>query len=134
MNIRIISCTVLAVLYAVAGVLHLIVPAPFVAIVPDWVPAPTSVVILTGIAEIFGAVGIGQPWSCRLRSTAAWGLAAHALCVWPANVQHMLLDLARPEHGLGLAYHIPRLALQPVLIWWPLWAARVTAWPFRPRT
>lgn len=131
MTARTISCVSLALLYAAAGVLHLAVPSPFVAIVPGWVPAPAEVVALTGIAEIAGAAGVGQPWMPRLRAAAAWGLAAYALCVWPANVQHMLLDLEQSGHGLGLAYHIPRLALQPVLIWWPLWAAKVTSWPFR---
>lgn len=133
MRARRYSCAVLAMLYAVAGALHLTIPAPFVAIVPDWVPAPASVVMLTGFAEIAGAAGIGQSLAPQLRLAAAWGLSAYALCVWPANVQHMLLDLAKPDHGLGLAYHIPRLALQPVLIWWPLWASNITAWPFRQR-
>ncbi|WP_285019746.1 DoxX family protein [Novosphingobium sp. fls2-241-R2A-195] len=134
MRVRRYSCAMLAMLYALAGALHLIIPAPFVAIVPDWVPAPASVVMLTGLAEIAGAAGIGQSWAPRLRIAAGCGLSAYALCVWPANVQHMLLDLAKPEHGLGLAYHLPRLAFQPVLIWWPLWAANVTAWPFRQQT
>lgn len=134
MRVRRYSCAVLAILYAVAGTLHLIIPALFVAIVPDWVPARALVVMLTGLAEIAGAAGIGQPWKLGLRAAAAWGLAAYALCVSSANVQHMLLDLAKPGHGLGLAYHLPRLALQPVLIWWPLWATSVTTRPFRPRT
>ena len=36
----------------------------------------------------------------------------------------MLIDLARPDHGLGLVYHIPRLAFQPVLIWLAWWVSR----------
>lgn len=117
----------LALFYGMAGVLHLVMPGPFVAIVPPWVPMPAMVVLLTGCAEIAGAIGIVQPRAVGLRRAAAWGLAAYALCVWPANVQHMLIDMAKPGHGLGLAYHLPRLALQPVLIWWPLWATRVRA-------
>lgn len=132
MNRRSLSRLVLAVLYAAAGALHLAAPAPFVGIVPPWVPAPALVVMLTGLAELAGAIGLLQPASPRLRRAAAWGLAAYALCVWPANVQHMLIDLARPSgEGLGLGYHVPRLALQPVLIWWPLWAGGVTDWPWR---
>jgi uncharacterized membrane protein len=130
---RTIARVVLALLYAAAGILHLLMPEPFVGIVPPWVPAPALVVALTGLAEIAGAAGLLQPWWPGLRKAAAWGLAAYALCVWPANVQHMLIDLSRPGHGLGLGYHIPRLAFQPVLIWWPLWAARVIDWPWRRR-
>ena len=131
MKARSISCNVIACLYAAAGVLHLALPAPFVAIVPGWVPAPALTVMLTGLAEISGAFGIVQWRLAGLRKAAAWGLALYALCVWPANFQHMLLDLAKPDHAYMLAYHIPRLMLQPVLIWWPLWAARVIRWPSR---
>ncbi|MFC4256265.1 hypothetical protein GRI97_10950 [Altererythrobacter xixiisoli] len=131
MTARSSSRFILALIYIAAGILHLAVPAPFLSIVPDWVPAPALVVMLTGWAEIAGAVGLVQPSLPRLRIAAACGLAAYALCVWPANVQHMLLDLAKPGQGLGLAYHIPRLAFQPVLIWWPLWAANLLHWPQR---
>ncbi|MFC0205623.1 DoxX family protein [Novosphingobium soli] len=124
-----IARAVLATAYAAAGVLHLAVPGPFVGIVPRFVPAPGTVVALTGVAELAGAAGLVQPWSAPLRRAAAWGLAAYALCVWPANVQHMLLDFARADGGLGLVYHVPRLALQPVLIWWPLRASGITHWP-----
>jgi len=113
----------LGLLYAAAGVLHLALPAPFIGIVPPWVPEPALVVTLTGTAELAGAAGLLQPWSPALRRAAGWGLAAYALCVWPANFQHFLLDRARPDHGLGLGYHLPRLAFQPVLIWAALWAS-----------
>lgn len=114
----------LALFYAAAGVIHLAKPAPFLGIMPPWVPMPELVVALTGIAELAGAAGLLQPWSAPLRRAAGWGLAAYALCVWPANLQHMLNDLARPDHGLGLGYHVPRLAFQPVLIWLAWWVSR----------
>lgn len=123
----------LGLFYAAAGVLHLILPAPFVKIVPPWVPAPAVVVALTGLAELAGAAGLLQWRSPALRRAAGWGLALYALCVWPANVQHMLLDLARPGHGLSLWYHVPRLALQPLLIWLALWVSGACHWPFAAR-
>lgn len=69
-----------------------------------------------------------------MRRAGGIGLALYALCVWPANFQHLLLDLARPEHGWGLSYHIPRLLLQPLIIWLALWAGEVTDWTFTRRT
>lgn len=114
----------LAVFYALAGYFHLTNPQPFLTITPAWVPAPTLVVALTGIAELAGAAGLVQPFWPGLRRAAGWGLAAYALCVWPANYNHMLLDLAKPDHGLGLGYHIPRLLAQPLLIWLALWVSR----------
>ena len=48
------------------------------------------------------------------------------------DFEMMLLDLAKPDGGWGLAYHVPRLMAQPLLIWAALWAGGVTRWPFRP--
>ncbi len=115
---------VLALFYTVAGVAHLVIPAPFLLITPGWVPLPAAVVLLTGVAELAGAIGLIQPWSKPLRRAAGWGLAAYALCVWPANFNHMLIDLASESGGAGLGYHVPRLLFQPVLIWLAWWASR----------
>jgi uncharacterized membrane protein len=113
----------LTVAYFGAGILHLVKPAPFIAITPRWVPDAPLVITLTGIAELAGAIGLAQWVSPRLRVAAGWGLAAYALCVWPANINHMMMDLARPDHGLGWAYHGPRMIAQPVLIWAALWCS-----------
>ncbi|MEH3047713.1 MAG: DoxX family protein [Sphingomonas adhaesiva] len=109
----------LAAFYAVAGAGHWVFVDAVVRIVPRWVPAPHAVVIATGACELAGAMGLMLP---RWRRAAGWGLAAYALCVWPANVQHAIIDLT---HGTGLPiwYHAPRLALQPAIIWWALWAS-----------
>ncbi|AUX69059.1 hypothetical protein CHX26_05685 [Porphyrobacter sp. HT-58-2] len=114
----------LAAFYLLAGVIHLLEPAPFLAIMPGWVPAPEAVVLGTGVAEIFGAIGLVQPFSPPLRRAAGWGLALYALCVWPANINHFMLDLARADGGLGLAYHVPRMFAQPAIIWLAWWVSR----------
>lgn len=130
---RRIARMMLAAAYGVAGVAHLTRPGGFVAITPDWVPSPETVVALTGAAEIAGAVGLMIP---ALRKAAGVGLALYALCVWPANFHHALSDV--PLNGVHLSwwYHGPRLAVQPVIIWWALWASGAVDWPFgagRPR-
>ncbi len=132
--IRAASRWVLAIFYAVAGWFHLTAPGPFLKIIPVWVPEHERVVALTGIAELFGALGLVQWWSRDLRRAAGIGLALYALCVWPANFNHMALDMARTDHGLGLAYHIPRLLAQPLIIWLALWAGEATNWPLARRT
>lgn len=120
----------LALIYLAAGVIHIRSPGGFVAITPDWVPSPHAVVFWTGVAEIAGAVGLMIP---RLRFAAGVGLALYALCVWPANFNHALNDIAIGGNRLPWAYHGPRLLLQPVIIWWALWVGGVTDWPFRKR-
>lgn len=122
----------LAVFYAVAGYAHIANPVPFLRIMPAAVAWPDAVVFWTGIAELLGAAGLLQPWVKSLRRAAGIGLALYALCVWPANMNHFAMDLARGDGGgLGLAYHIPRMIAQPLIIWLSLWASETTNWPFR---
>ena len=119
--IRAVLRWVLAVFYFAAGVIHILRPAPFLTIMPPGVPFPEAVVLWTGVAEILGAIGLVQPFSPKLRQAAGWGLALYALCVWPANIHHFALDLAKADGGLGLGYHVPRMFAQPVIIWLALW-------------
>ena len=113
----------LVLAYLAAGVLHLSAPGPFVAITPDWVPAKAAVIAFTGLAEIAGAMALAQPWSASLRRAGGIGLALYAVCVFPANITHRLIDMARPHPVLGWAYHVPRMLLQPALVWAALWAS-----------
>jgi uncharacterized membrane protein len=53
---RAVARTVLAIAYLAAGVLHLAMPEPFVHVTPDWVPVPHTVIFLTGLCEIAGAL------------------------------------------------------------------------------
>lgn len=125
-DIRTAVRMVLATVFLGAGVLHLMVPGPFVRITPHWVSDPALVVALTGIAELLGAAGLMIP---RLRVVAGWALALYAVCVYPANVQHAVDGLTSGT-GLGWAYHGPRLLFQPVIVWWCLWASTAIDWPF----
>lgn len=130
MHGRTIARLVLSAVYALAGVAHLLRPGGFLAITPHWVPMPELVVAMTGVAELAGAIGLMIP---RLRPAAGIGLALYALCVWPANINHALNDIPLGGAHLSWWYHGPRLALQPVIFWWALWASGVTDWPFRRR-
>ena len=117
----------LALFYFVAGVAHLRSPGGFLAITPDWVPFPEAVVALTGVAEILGAIGLMIP---RLRVAAGTGLAAYAVCVFPANINHAFNDIAIGGTTLSWWYHGPRLLIQPLFIWLALWVGHVIDWPF----
>lgn len=110
----------LIALYASAGVLHLLLPAPFLSIMPHWIPLPAAVVAATGLCEIAGAAGLGTK---RWRRGAGLCLALYAVLVFPANIQHAMQDLGSSS-GLGWLYHGPRLALQPVLAWLAIYASR----------
>lgn len=116
----------LAASYAAAGIVHLTSPGGFLQIMPDWVPAPATVVIITGVCEIAGAAGL---LTRRFRWWAGVMLAAYAVCVFPANIKHAVDGIAIGGVRLGWWYHAPRFALQPVLVWWALFCACVIDWP-----
>lgn len=121
----------LSAVYAPFGVVHVIAPHGFVAIMPPGVPFPREVVIFTGLCEIAGAIGLLIPKTRRL---AAIMLALYAVCVWPANIWHALSGVPVPPLPSSWWYHAPRLLLlQPFFIWAPLWAAGLVDWPFRHR-
>lgn len=128
-RVRRVARRVLALVYAAAGVFHLVTPASFVRITPGWVPFPHAVVIVTGLCELAGATGLVTR---RWRVAAGRGLALYAVCVFPANVNHAIGDLGTGT-GLGPGYHLPRLLLQPVIVWWALWASGATDWPWASR-
>lgn len=119
----------LATFYVFAGVAHIQNPGMFLAITPAWVPAPEFVILATGICEIAG--GIALAFVPRLRYAAGIALAAYAVCVFPANINHALNNIAMNGGQMSWWYHGPRLAFQPVFVWWALWAGRVIDWPFR---
>ncbi|AQR62983.1 hypothetical protein BZG35_15955 [Brevundimonas sp. LM2] len=127
MTIRMLFRWLLATIFLVAGILHLAVTEPFMDIAPNWVPYGRQVILLTGLAEIAGAVGLIIP---RARKAAGIGLALYAICVFPANIHHAQIDLDRAQPLLGWAYHGPRLLFQPVIVWWALWVGEVIDWPF----
>jgi uncharacterized membrane protein len=113
----------LALFYAAAGVAHVLFTDAMARIVPAWVPWDArEVVLTTGAVELVCAAALlTRKW----RLTAGWALALYALCVWPANVKHAMIDLAwlgGSGTGLSTWYHVPRLLAQPLLILWALWA------------
>ena len=117
----------LAVAFAFAGIAHLRSPATFLAITPGWVPMPATVIAATGVCELAGAAGLLVP---RWRWLAGVMLALYTVCVYPANIHHALDGIAVGGTQLGWWYHGPRLAFQPVIVWWCLFAGSVVDWPF----
>ena len=117
-------------LYGGIGIVHLAATDRFLPIMPDWVPAPRLVVIGTGLCEIAGALALFVP---RLRRLAGLMLALYAVCVVPANIKQAVEGIAVPPIPDTWWYHGPRLALQPVMVWWALYAVHAIDWPFAVR-
>ncbi|OBB48284.1 DoxX family protein [Mycobacterium sp. 852002-51961_SCH5331710] len=75
----------LAAMFVVTGFAHFVNPLrrDMIAIVPPRLPAPASLVTLTGVLEIVGAIGLLYP---PTRVAAAVCLFALMIAMFPANV------------------------------------------------
>ena len=101
-------------LFVAAGALHFVVPRPYEAIVPPYLPSPKVLVAISGACEILGGLGVVVPATRRF---SGWGLVALLLAIFPANV-YMAVDSER-FRSLAPAWALyARLPLQFVLIWW----------------
>ena len=129
-RLRLILRLLLVAIYVGAGALHLGAPDGFLAIMPPGIPFPRDVVLLTGACEMSGALGLIIP---RTRRLAGIMLAIYAVCVWPANIYQAFWHIHAPPLPDSWWYNGPRIAFQPVLVWWALFAGGVADWPFKRR-
>lgn len=114
------SQRLLAAFWIGAGINHFANPKPYIAIMPDYLPAHRELVMASGVAEfVAGAAVIPE----RTRNPIArWLILAVLAAVYPANV-HMALHPERyPKvpHWLLLG----RLPLQFAAAWWAWEATR----------
>lgn len=112
-------------LFAGSGVLHVARPSTFDAQVPDFLPAQTAVVVVSGLAELACAIGMVWPPTRRRAATAA---AVLLVLVFPGNLwqswEAWLGWQAGIDSGGYLAVTLVRLPLQAPLIRWAWSAAR----------
>jgi uncharacterized membrane protein len=104
----------LGVLFGAAGLNHLWHPLFYLAIMPPYLPWPRMLVFVSGLAEAALGIAVMIPQS---RRTAAWGLMALLVAVFPANIQMALHPNLYP--GIPPLLLWLRLPLQPVLALWP---------------
>jgi uncharacterized membrane protein len=98
-----------------AGINHFRDPGPYVAMMPEALPAPLELVYISGVAEIMGGLGLILP---ATRKLAAWGLILLLVAVFPANVNMAVNDLPLGDTRVPAWALWARLPLQLVGIAW----------------
>ena len=109
--------------FFLGGIAHFVFTAAEMRIVPPYIPWPRGAVLISGVAELLGAVGLLWPPS---RRAAAWGLFALTLAVTPAHIymlQQPGLFPSVPYWALVL-----RLPLQLALLALMAWIASRPVW------
>jgi uncharacterized membrane protein len=110
----------LAAVFLFAGTVHLIRPGLFLPIMPPGIPWPMGCILISGVFELLGGVGLLVAKE-RILKLAGVGLILLLLAVFPANiymaVEHIQVDGIPSQPWMAWA----RLPVQPVLIaavWW----------------
>ena len=112
-----IARVVLALLFIVASSMHFITDVEL-KIIPPSLPLRREALYITGIFEFVGGIGLLIP---RFQRAASWGLAALLVAIFPANLYHAIKKIQLGGILNSPLYHVVRLPLQAVLIWWALW-------------
>lgn len=97
--------------------MHFVNPGFYLKLMPKWIPLHDDMVMISGVAEIAGGIGLLIP---QTRKAAAWGIILLLFAVFPANIYMALHNVAisddKPE-GAGIIRWI-RLPIQILAIMW----------------
>src|SRR5947209_463190 len=99
----------LAAFFVCAGSGHLISPNAYLAIMPSSIRWPQTLMMISGIAEVGGGIGL------LLRITRRWagaGLVALLIAVFPANFHALSTGMTISGHAVPTWLLWARLPLQ----------------------
>ena len=108
---RPVALPMLALFFVAAGLNHFLNPAPYLSMIPPYLPRPQMLNLVSGAAEIAGGLGVLHPPTRRF---AGWGLVALLVAVFPANLYVALHGWKGENIAPWLLW--ARLPLQPLLI------------------
>ena len=124
--IRFVVRLLLAALFLFAGTVHLVNPTLFSPVMPPWIPFPMACIVVSGIFELLGGLGLLIPMR-TVQVITGVGLTALLVAVFPANIYMAVAHVK--VHGFPTHEWMAwaRLPLQALFIAGVLWVTRT--WP-----
>lgn len=108
------------VVFIVLGALHFVRPGVYASVMPPYFAVPLFWVLLSGLCEILGGVGLLlKPY----RRPAAYALALLMVAFFPVHVEMLINPASVGVAGVAPVLLFWRLALQFVLIAVFIWLA-----------
>jgi uncharacterized membrane protein len=110
---------VLGLFLLAAGTGHLVAPESFLAQTPTWLPWRPAIVLVSGLIEL--VLGAALLVVRRRRRALGWVVAAFFVAIFPGNLHQAITG----TDAFGLTTPTGRwlrLAFQPVLVLWAVWA------------
>ena len=118
MPLQTVALYLLSLGMVIAGVQHFRRPKGYIRIMPAWLPAHSKLVMVSGVCEVLGGLGLLVP---QTQSLAAWGLVALFIAVFPANVNMALHGISFGRTATPRWLLWVRLPVQGVLVAWAWW-------------
>lgn len=98
---------------------HFIKTEEMAAMLPAFVPNRVAIIIVTGILELLGAIGV---WIPRLKRITGLCLMLMLIGFLPANIYSAINHIEFGGHGSGPAYLLVRIPFQLLVIAWAYYA------------
>lgn len=114
-----IPLLIISLFFFIGGLAHFAFTDFFVMAMPNYLGYHKELVLISGIFELAGAIGILVP---KTRFWAACGLIALIAAVYPANINMALHPEQYPELPKLLLH--ARLPLQFFLVWFVWWSIK----------
>ena len=112
-----IPLLIIALFFISGSIAHFVFADFFVLSMPAYLSYHKELVIISGIFEMLGAIGILVP---QTRLLAAYGLLALVVAVYPANINMALHPENYPDMPAWFLYI--RLPFQFLFLWFIWWA------------
>ncbi len=104
-----------------SGISHFIILEQYIAIIPEFLPDPATIVYVSGVLEILGGVGLLIP---QVSLFAAWGLGWVFIAICIASIDMIVANTPLTTIPMNLWLQISILPLQFVLILWAWWLSQ----------
>ena len=118
-----IPLLVIALFFIIGGIAHFVVADFFIMAMPNYLGYHKELVIISGVFEILGGIGILVP---KIRLLAGYGLIALIFAVYPANI-HMAFhpEKYKDISALFLYIRLPFQLLFICFVWWAISPERI---------
>jgi uncharacterized membrane protein len=118
----VIGLVIVFLWFLIGGIAHFVATATEMRIVPPYIPWPRATVLVSGVFELLGALGLLHP---STRRAAGVGLFALTMAVTPAHIYMLRRSDLFDVPYWALALRLPLQAALLVLIAWSIAAPHV---------
>lgn len=103
--------------YFFGGINHFLNPDFYIPLIPDYLPKAELLNLISGAAEILGAIGLLVP---KTQKFSAWGIAAMLVAFIPSHIYFIQIGSCIPDvmcvdEWIGW---VRLILIHPLLIYW----------------